>query len=196
MENNVSPYIINRLRVVLVFMPKNVRRMEMKFMKLFSSAAAIFLLVVLSSGAAMAEGCGDGVLEGETFDGNLIVSDERSCTIISSTIKGNLTVRDTDNVALLNNKVGGQIQVIRTDGQEGIGVANVIANTLFAGGLLVEEYATANVIENETLTISISVRGNTNALVQKNIAAKKINCIGNTTLSAFLNYAGETLNCK
>ncbi len=168
----------------------------MKFMKLFSSAAAIFLLVVLSSGAAMAEGCGDGVLEGETFDGNLIVRDERSCAIISSTIKGNLTVRDTDNVLLLNNKVGGRIRVTRTAGQEGIGVANVIANTLFTDELLVEEYATANVIENEALAISIRVKGNTNALVQKNIAAKKIVCSQNTTLSAFLNHAGDTLNCK
>ncbi len=82
---------------------------------------AVSLLLVITSSAAMAEGCGDGVLENETFENNLLVSLESSCAIISSTIKGNLTIRDTDNVLLLNNKVGGRIRVVRTDGQEGIG---------------------------------------------------------------------------
>ena len=104
----------------------------------------------------MAEGCGDGVLENETFEGNLVVTDELSCSIISSTIKGNLRVRDTDHVLLLNNKVGGNIRVIRTTGQEGVGVANVVANTVFSGNLVVTEYARANVIENETLVGSIA----------------------------------------
>ena len=140
--------------------------------------------------------CGDGVLENETFEGNLFVTDELSCSIISSSIKGDLTIRDTFNVLLLNNKVGGKIRVIRTDGQEGVGVANVIANTVFSGDLIVKELATANIIENETLTGTIRVSGNTKALVQKNIAKKNLICENNTSLAAFLNVAGKTLSCE
>ena len=156
---------------------------------------AVSLLLVITSSAAMAEGCGDGVLENESF-GNLLVSLESSCAIISSTINGNLTIRGTDNVLLLNNKVGGRIWVVRTDGQEGIGVASVVANTVISGDLIVFEHGTANVIENETLSGRITVNRNAKALVQKNIAAGNLICLNNTTLSAFLNVAGGTLNCE
>lgn len=152
-------------------------------------------LLIFATSAAMSTGCGDGVLQNETFNGNVIVSDEESCAIISSDIKGNLIVRDTDNVLLLNNKVGGRIRVIRTDGQEGIGVANVIANTVFSGNFEVIEYATANVIENETLSSNFRVNRNTKTLVQKNISAGNLICRNNTTLSSFLNVAGEKLDC-
>ena len=167
----------------------------MKFQKLILSAATACLIVGASGGAAMAS-CGDGVLENETFEGNLFVTDELSCSIISSSINGDLFIRDTLNVLLLNNKVGGRIRVIRTDGQEGVGVANVIANTVFSGDLIVKELATANIIENETLTGTIRVSGNTNALVQKNIAKKNLICEINTSLAAFLNVAGNTLSCE
>lgn len=167
----------------------------MKIQELVLSAVTACLMIGASGGAAMAS-CGDGVLENETFENNLIVTGELSCSIISSNIKGNLTVKDTANILLLNNKVGGRIRVIRTDGQEGVGVANVIANTVFSGELFVDEYATANVIENETLTNNIRVTGNTSALVQKNIAKKNLICEGNTDLEAFLNVAGNTLSCE
>jgi hypothetical protein len=159
----------------------------MKFQNLLLSAVTAFLFTATAGGAAMAEGCGDGVLQNETFDGNLVVTDEFSCSIISSDIQGNLRVRDTDNVLLLNNKVGGSVRVIRTDG--GFGTANVIANTVFTGDLVVRAYDTANVIENETLAGNIRVNGNTSALVQKNISARNIICRENTKLSAFLNYS-------
>jgi len=58
-----------------------------------------------------------------------------------------------------------------------------------------KEYATANVIENETLVGNIRVNGNTNALVQKNIAAQNLICKENNILSAFINFAGITENC-
>jgi len=170
--------------------------MKFKNFKL-SINIAIVCIMLLTSSAAMAGGCGDGVLENETFDGNLLVSLESSCAIISSTIKGNLTIKDTDNVLLLNNKVGGRIRVVRTDGQEGIGVANVIANTVVIGDLIVLEYETTNVVENETLSSdsNFRVNRNTKAFVQKNIAAGNLICRGNTDLSAFLNYADDTLDC-
>jgi hypothetical protein len=168
----------------------------MKTQKFIVIAAIVCLLVGASGGAAMAEGCGDGVLENETFEGNLVITDELSCSIIGSTIEGNLRVRDTFNVLLLNNKVGGSIRVIRTEGEEGLGVANVLANTVFSGNLVVNEYATANVIENETLAGTIRVNGNTEAIVQKNIAAQNLICRGNTTLSSFINFAGDTLSCE
>jgi len=172
----------------------------MKTKKLFVIAAIVCLLVGVSSGAAMAEGCGDGVLENETFEGNLVITGELSCSIIGSTIEGNLRVRDTRNVLLLNNKVGGSIRIIHTAGSEGRGVANVIANTVFSGSLVVKEYATANVIENETLNGkegegNIGVIGNTNALVQKNIAAHNLIC-ENTNTDAFLNVARNKLDCE
>ena len=172
----------------------------MKFQKLFVIAAIVCLLVGVSGGAAMAEGCGDGLIQNETFEGNLVITDELSCSIIGSTIMGNLRVRDTANVLLLNNKVGGSIRVIHTDDREGRGVANVIANTVFSGNLVVKEYATANVIENETLTGkegkgNIRVIGNTNALVQKNIAAHNLIC-ENTSQDAFLNVARNKLDCE
>jgi len=143
----------------------------------------------------MADGCGDGVLQNESFDGSLIVRNELSCSIIGSDVKGDIIVRNTANILLLNNKVGGQIRVVRTDGQAGRGVANVVANTVFSGHLLVREYAAANVVENETLVGNIRVIGNTNALAQKNISAQNLVCRGNTVLSAFLNFAAGTLNC-
>jgi len=118
----------------------------MKLQKLLMSAVAGCCLLGVSGGVAMAEGCGDGVLEGETFDGSLVVTDERSFSIISSTVRGSIIVRDSDNVLLL--KVGDEIRVVRSDGLEGDGVANVIANTVFAGNLVVVEYEVANVIEN------------------------------------------------
>ena len=146
--------------------------------------------------AALADGCGDGVLQNETFDGNLVISDEFSCSIISSDIHGNLRVRDTANVLLLNNKVGGHIRVIRTEGREGNGIANVIANTVFNGNLVVREYDTANVIENETLVGDIRVIGNSIALVQKNISGRNFRCRENTALDSFFNFAKASLNCE
>ncbi len=88
----------------------------MKIQRLILSAVTAWLMVGASGGAAMAS-CGDGVLENETFEGNVFVTDELSCSIISSSINGDLTIRNTFNVLLLNNKVGGRIRVIRTDGQ-------------------------------------------------------------------------------
>jgi len=167
----------------------------MKLQKLLMSTVASCCILGASGGAAMADGCGDGVLDNETFDGNLVVSDELSCSIIGSTIKGNLRIKDTANVLLLNNKVGGDVWVERTEGRAGIGVANVVANTVFTGKIVVREYATANVIENETLGGDIRVNGNTNALVQKNISAEDLICRGNTALSSFLNFAAVSSDC-
>ena len=65
----------------------------MKF-KNFTLNIAITYLLLLTSSAALAVGCGDGVLENETFDGSLIVDDARPCSIISSTIEGNLIVEN------------------------------------------------------------------------------------------------------
>jgi len=165
----------------------------MKLQNLLLSAVTAFLFTGTAGGAAMAEGCGDGVLQNESFDGNLVVSGEFSCSIISSDIQGNLRVSDTDNILLLNNKVGG---TLRVDGNAGFGTANVIANTVFSGNLVVREYGTANVIENETLVRNIRVIGNTSALVQKNISGLNLICRENTDLSAFLNFAKASLNCE
>lgn len=157
---------------------------------------SIVCLFVGASGAAMAEGCGDGILQNETF-GNLTIRNERNCTITSSTIQGNLRVINSDNVLLLNNKIRGLLLV--KDG----GVANVIANTVLSGRIVVEDNDVANVIENETLPNKIEsgqgdirVIGNTEALVQKNIAAKNLVCKENTVLSSFLNIAGNKLDCE
>ena len=139
----------------------------------------------------MAEGCGDGVLENETFNSLRITDD--NCTIISSTIKGNLTLINPRNVLLLNNKVGGKILV---DGNAGLGTANVIANTVFGGDIIVKELSQANVIENETLTGDIRVNQNGKALVQKNISANDLICRSNTGNDAFLNVAAKEEDCE
>ena len=159
----------------------------MKTQKLFVIAAIVCMLLGVSGGAAMAEGCGDGLLQNETF-GNLVIRGE-PCTIIGSTIEGNLRVINSDHVLLLNNKVGGKI-VVR-DG----GVANVIANTVFGGNLVVKNNDSANVIENETLNGNIRVNFNVTALVQKNISVQDLICRENSTLSSFLNVAAITLDC-
>jgi hypothetical protein len=160
----------------------------MKSQKLIRIAAISCVFLGVSGGAAMAEGCGDGLLQDETFEGNLVVRDQ-SCSIISSTIEGNLRVINSGYVLLLNNKVGGSIRI--RDG----GVANAIANTVFGGDLVVRDNHTANIIENETLTGNIRVIGNTDALVQKNIATRNLICAENTTLDAFVNFAGKKLDC-
>ena len=143
----------------------------------------------------MAEGCGDGVLHNETFEGNLRITDEESCAIIGSDIAGNLRARNVPNLLLLNNRVGGTIRVNGAD----TGVANVVANTVFQGQIVVRDYETANFIENETLNPeagNIRVIGNTRALVQKNISARNLICQENTTLASFLNAAVMNLNCE
>ena len=69
----------------------------MRFPKLFISALTSCVFAG-ASGSAMAEGCGDGVLQGERFDGTLRVSDETSCTIIGSTIGGDIRITNVANV--------------------------------------------------------------------------------------------------
>ena len=83
----------------------------MKTQKLFVIAAVSCLLLGVSGGAAMAEGCGDGVLHNENFDGSLIIANEESCAIIGSNIEGDLSAINVSNLLLLNNKVGGTIWV-------------------------------------------------------------------------------------
>lgn len=164
----------------------------MKIQKLFVIAAISCVLLGLSVGAAMAElnGCGDGVLQNETFDGNLRITGDEPCVIIGSTIGGNLRVINLPYVLLLNNKVGGRLVV---DGQEGFGVANVIANTVLTGNLVLRDLQMANAIENETLSSNIRVIDNVKALVQKNISAQNLRCRGNTDIDAFFNFAGGAL---
>lgn len=161
-----------------------------------SVIGAIVCLLVGASGAAMAElnGCGDGLLINETFDGNLRITGDEPCAIIGSTIAGNIRVINLPYVVLINNKVGGRIRV---DGNAKIGTANVIANTVLTGNLVVRDVEFANVIENETVTGSIRVVDNINALVQKNLSAQKLNCRRNTDLEAFFNFAAdpENLDC-
>jgi hypothetical protein len=166
---------------------KTKEKQKMKTQKLFVIAAIVCFLVGVSS-AAMAEGCADGLIQNETFDGNLRITDD-SCTIMGSTIAGNLRIINSDYVMLLNNKVGG---TLRVDGNAGNGVANVVANTVFTGQLVVRDMETANVIENETLKGDIRVIRNIGALVQKNIAAQDLRC-NNTNTDAFFNFAGGAL---
>jgi DUF4097 and DUF4098 domain-containing protein YvlB len=160
----------------------------MKSQKLLVIAAIVCLLVGVSGGAAMAGSCGDGLLQNETFDGNLVIRDE-PCSIIGSTINGNLRVINSDHVLLMNNKIGGSVRV--RDG----GVATVIANTVFGGNLVVKDNDSAHVIENETLAGNIRVNFNTSALVQKNISVHDLICRENTSLDSFINFAGNKLDC-
>ena len=161
------------------------------------SAALVCLLVGASGGTAMAEGCGDGIIQGERFEGTLRVTDERSCTIIGSTIGGDLRIINVDNVLLINNTVNGLILV---DGQEtDESVANVVENTVFRGHLVVRDYEIANVIGNETLNKKegdIRVNTNIRAFVQQNIAARNLVCKGNTALDASYNVARGSENCE
>jgi hypothetical protein len=151
-------------------------------------AAMGCLLLGVSVGAARAQvqGCGDGVLDGETFDDTLRVTGTGSCTIINSTVGGDIRVINLDNVVLINNRVGG---TIRVDGNAGMGTATVKENTVFRGNLVVRDMETANVTENETLTGSIRVVFNVSAFVQANIAEQVIECRGNTNVEGLFNYA-------
>ena len=138
-------------------------------------------------------GCGDGVLRNETFDGTLRVTGDEPCIIIGSTIQGDLRVINLPYVLLLNNKVGG---IIRVDGNAGIGVANVIANTVLGEKIVVRDNDTAYVLENDAVTGDIRVNFNTKAFVQKNIAAQDITCRENTDLTGSLNLAGGNNTCN
>ena len=164
--------------------------------KLMVVAAMSCLFLGVSSGAAMAEGCGDGVIQGERFEGTLRVTDERSCTIIGSTIGGDIRIINVDSVLLVNNTVNGRILV---DGQEADeSVANVVENTVFVGDIVVRDYEIANVIGNETLNKkkgNIEVVRNIRAFVQQNLAARDLNCRGNTALDASYNIAKGKERC-
>ena len=131
----------------------------------------------------------------ETVDGDLAVAGG-DCIVISSTIRGDVRITDTNYLVMLNNEVRGRILVTRSDGNEGAGVANFIANTVIDGNFAVSDYAVANVIDNETRTGSIRVSRNGEALVQKNIAAHSLLCRDNDELSSYVNFARETLNCE
>ena len=164
----------------------------MKTQKLIVMAAIVCLLVGASGGAAMAEGCGDGFLQNETFDGSLLITGDEPCVIMGCTIQGDIRAFNLPYVLLLNNKVGG---IILVDGTTGTGVANVIANSVLGEKITVREHATAYVIENEALTGNIRVIQNVEAFVQKNIAANNFLCQENTELTSFFNFAGNSLNC-
>jgi len=167
----------------------------MRFQNLMVVAAMSCLFLGVSGRAAMAEGCGDGVLLGERFD-TLRVTDEDSCTIIGSTIDGDLRIINVDNVLLMNNLVGGLIRVDGRGADES--VANVIENTVVGGKLVVREYEIANVIGNETLNQfegDIRVILNIRAFVQQSLAARDLICNGNTTVDASYNVAQGTENC-
>jgi hypothetical protein len=166
----------------------------MRFPKLFISALTSCVFAG-ASGSAMAEGCGDGVLQGERFDGTLRVSDETSCTIIGSTIGGDIRITNVANVLLINNRVDGEIQV---NGNASTGTANVIENTVFGGELVVRDYETANVIGNETLNNksgNIEVISNISAFVQQNISARNLIC-ENTDTDASYNVAVKQEKCE
>lgn len=171
----------------------------MKNQKPLVIVAIVCLLVGVSGGAAMAEldGCGDGVLYNETFDDGLRITGDEPCAIIGCTIAGDLRVINLPNVLLLNNTVGG---IIRVDGNEGgDDNANVIANTVFGGRIVVRDLSVANVIENETLSKedgNIRVINNISAVVQKNIASKNLICRENTDVLSFFNFAGNKLDCE
>jgi len=169
----------------------------MRFHKLMVVAAMGCLFLGVSSGAARAEGCGDGVIQGERFEGTLRVTGERSCTIIGSTIGGDLRIINVDNVLLVNNTVNG---LIRVDGREADeSVANVVENTAFGGKIVVRDYEIANVIGNETLNKNegdIRVITNIRAFVQQNLAARDLICRGNTALDASYNAAIGNKDCE
>jgi len=151
------------------------------------------LLVGAQTGAAMAAGCGDGLLWNETFDSLRITDD--NCSVIGCTVRGDIVVINVDHILLMNNKVGGEIRV---DGNAGFGTANVIANSVFGGRIVVREHEEANVIENETLSAAagnIEVNDNARALVQKNISSKNLVCLSNTDLDSFINFAVGTERC-
>ncbi len=139
--------------------------------------------------------CRGGLIFEETIDGDLVL-EGGACSIISSTINGDVRVIDSDYITLLNNEIEGKVRVARSLGQEGTGVANIIANTVVDGNFAVSHYAVANVIENETLFGSVRVHGNSKALVQKNIAAQNLICRQNDDLSAFVNFAREDVSCE
>ena len=162
----------------------------MKTHKLLVIAAIVCLLVGTLGGAAMAEGCGDGVLKDEVFNNGLRITGDQPCVIIGCTIQGDIRAIDLPYVLLLNNKVSGIILV--RDG----GVANVIANTVLGDRIVVRDNDTAYVLENDAVTGDIRVNFNTKAVVQKNIAAQDIRCRENTDLNALLNLAGGNNTCN
>ena len=165
----------------------------MKTQKLLVIAAIVCLLVGTLGGAAMAEGCGDGVLKDEVFNSGLTIKGNEPCVIIGCTIQGDIRAINLPYVLLLNNTVGG---IIRVDGNAGDGVANVIANTVLGDKIVVRDNYTAYVLENEAVTGDIIVKFNTKAVVQKNIAAQDIRCRENTDLNALLNLAGGNNTCN
>ena len=130
------------------------------------------------------------MLKDEVFNHGLRITGDEPCVIIGCTIQGDIRAINLPYVLLLNNKVSG---IIRVDGNAGIGVANVIANTVLGEKIVVRDNEVAYVLENDAVTGDILVKFNIKAFVQKNIAAQDIQCIENTALDASRNLAGEIL---
>ena len=164
-------------------------------MRFFSIVGTVALVYIINPMAQASPQCLGGLIQEQTVDGDLIVAGGE-CTIISSTIEGDVHIRDSDYVLLVNNEISGRVQITRSDGNEGAGVAHVIANTVVGGNFTVRDYDEVNVIDNHTLMGSIRVNGNRKALVQKNIAAYNLFCKENENLSSFVNFAREQLRCE
>ncbi len=157
--------------------------------------SAVVLSVAPTASAVATVKCHGGLIQDQNVHGDVVVTGG-TCSIISSSVMGDVRVLDSSDIVLLNNDIAGTVRVVRTSGQKGDSVANIIANTVRGGNVTVRGYAVANVIENETKIGSIRVDGNTEALVHKNISEYHLICRDNTELSAFVNFARKTLSCE
>lgn len=114
--------------------------------------AAIVCLLVGASGAAMAEtltDCGDGSINGGTYDA-ILLTDYEDCVIVGVTVTtGGVLVRNPRLFSLINSYVkNGNVRVIRDDKSLEPSTATILNNFVQNGNIVIKEVDEADVRRN------------------------------------------------
>ena len=131
----------------------------MKFQKLLVSATLIYLLG--ASGAAMAEpltDCGDGSINGGTYDA-IVLNEYEDCVIMGVTVTpGGVRVRNPRLFSLMNSFVKkGNVRVIRDNKSLEPSTAAIVNNVVEDGNIVIKELDEADVRRNTVINGAIRV---------------------------------------
>jgi len=190
--------------------------MKMKFMKLFSSAAAACLLAGASGGVMARNDCPDGSIVGETVN-NIIIDEFVSCTVLGVVVKGMVRVSDADQFTMKGGVVNGSLRVenvvsafvsdvtINEGNLVTLGnrYSTVLRNVVSGGNIIVNDdecvqQQVVTVVQNLIFVGNAIVNCNEKADVKENkVTDGSIACRGNDRLDSKDNDAfGGTVNCS
>lgn len=188
----------------------------MKFMKLFSSAAAACLLAGASGGVMARNDCPDGSISGGTFD-EIVINDFESCTVVGVVVNGGVRVRGANQFTVKGSVVNGNLRVtnvvsaavsdVNVNGgnlvTKGNAFSTILRNVVSGGNIIVSDdlcgqEQIATVVQNLIFEGSMRVNCNETADVKENkVTSGNILCQDNDRLDSKDNDAfGGRVNCS